>query len=130
TLVDELIPHEEYAELHEGELPPGVEDEAERRTRELGLDATNMPKELGGGGFSSLQQVLVQEQVGRATNAVAWMVHTPAQWLPKVATPFQMERWVLPTIRGELRECYAITEEGAGSDVDGITATAWRDGGE
>jgi acyl-CoA dehydrogenase len=130
TLVDELIPHEEYAELHEGEVPPGVEEQAESRTRELGFEAINMPKELGGGGFTSFQQVLVQEQVGRATNAVAWVIHTPAQWLPKVATPFQMERWVLPTIQGKLRECYAITEEGAGSDVDGISATARRDGDE
>ena len=130
TLVDELIRHEEYAELHEGELPPGVEEEAEGRTHELGFGAINMPKELGGNGFTSLQQVLVQEQVGRATNAVAWVIHTPAQWLPKVATPFQMDRWVRPTIWGELRECYAITEEGAGSDVDGITATARRDGDE
>jgi Acyl-CoA dehydrogenase, middle domain len=40
----------------------------------------------------------------------------------------QLERWVLPTIRGERRECYAITEEGAGSDVDAIQATAHRDG--
>src|SRR5205823_147871 len=130
TLVDELIPHEEYAELHDGELPPGVEEQAERRTRELGFAAINIPKELGGGGFTSFQQVLVQEQVGRATNAVAWVIHTPAQWLPKVATPFQMERWVLPTIQGKLRECYAITEEGAGSDVDGISATARREGDE
>jgi alkylation response protein AidB-like acyl-CoA dehydrogenase len=44
-----------------------------------------------------------------------------------VATDEQLERWVLPTIRGERRECYAITEEGAGSDVDAIQATARRD---
>jgi alkylation response protein AidB-like acyl-CoA dehydrogenase len=39
-----------------------------------------------------------------------------------------METWVLPTIRGERHECYAITEEGAGSDVDAIVARARRDG--
>jgi acyl-CoA dehydrogenase len=130
AFVDELIPHEVHAELHGGELPDGVEEAAERRAEEIGFGAINMPKELGGGGFTTFQQVLVQEQVGRATNAVAWMIHTPAQWLPKVASDFQMERWVLPTIRGELRECYAITEEGAGSDVDAIQATALRDGDE
>ena len=130
SLVDELIPHEVHAEMHGGELPPGVMDHAMERVRELGFEAINMPKELGGGGFTSFQQVLVQEQVGRATNAVAWMIHTPASWLPKVASEYQMDRWVLPTIRGELRECYAITEEGAGSDVDGIQATARRHGGD
>jgi acyl-CoA dehydrogenase len=40
----------------------------------------------------------------------------------------QIERWLEPAIRGERRECYAITEAGAGSDVDAITATARRDG--
>ena len=39
---------------------------------------------------------------------------TPAGWLPQVATQHQIETWVLPTIRGERHECYAITEEGAG----------------
>jgi acyl-CoA dehydrogenase len=34
----------------------------------------------------------------------------------------------VPTIRGERQECYAITEEGAGSDVDAIEATARREG--
>ena len=33
-----------------------------------------------------------------------------------------------PAIAGEREECYAITEEGAGSDVDAIEATADRDG--
>jgi acyl-CoA dehydrogenase len=123
AFVDELIPHEVEAELHDGELL----ERHRRRVHELGFDAINMPKELGGG-FSAFQQVLVQEQVGRATNALGWVIHTPASWLPQVATDEQLERWVVPTIRGERRECYAITEEGAGSDVDAIEATALRDG--
>jgi acyl-CoA dehydrogenase len=128
AFVDELIPYEVQAEMNGGELPPEVMKRAEARVRELGFEAINMPKELGGGGFTSFQQVLVQEQVGRATNALGWPIHTPASWLPAVASDYQKDRWVLPTIRGELRECYAITEEGAGSDVDGIQATARRDG--
>jgi acyl-CoA dehydrogenase len=128
--VDELIPFEVEAETHGGDLPTEVIDRHRRRVRELGFEALNMPKELGGGGFTSFQQVLVQEQVGRATNALGWVIHTPASWLPKVASEYQMQRWVLPTIRGEMRECYAITEEGAGSDVDAIQATARRDGEE
>jgi acyl-CoA dehydrogenase len=128
AFVDELIPHEVQAELHGGELPPGLLEAHRRRVAELGLEAINMPKELGGGGFSTFQQVLVQEQVGRVTNALGWVVHTPASWLPEVASQEQLDRWVVPTIRGERRECYAITEEGAGSDVDAIQATAARDG--
>jgi acyl-CoA dehydrogenase len=130
AFADELIPSEVEAEMAGGELPKAVVAAHKARAIELGLFATNMPAELGGQGCSSLQQVLVQEQVGRVTNALAWVAATPPSWLPPVATPYQLERFVLPTVRGEREECYAITEEGAGSDVDGIVATARRDGDE
>ncbi|MGO9558845.1 MAG: acyl-CoA dehydrogenase family protein [Acidimicrobiales bacterium] len=128
AFVDDLIPYEEGAELNEGELPPEVAEKMRARAKSDGLLATNMPRSLGGGGYSMFQQVLVQEQVGRATNALAWMVSTPPQWWPEVATEFQTQRWIVPTVDGEASECYAITEEGAGSDVDAITSTARRDG--
>jgi acyl-CoA dehydrogenase len=130
TFADELIPLEVTAELSDGELPEEVTAAHATRARELRLCATNMPRELGGLGYTALQQVLVQEQVGRVTNALAWVASTPPSWLPAVATPFQLEKFVLPVIRSEREECYAITEEGAGSDVDAIVATARRDGGD
>ncbi len=125
---DELIPFEEQAELAGGELPPDVTAGHAKRARELGLASTNMPVELGGGGCTTLQQVLVQEQMGRVTNALGWVASTPPSWLPEVATPDQLERYVRPAIAGDREECYAITEEGAGTDVDAIEATAHRDG--
>ena len=128
TFADEVIPYEEQAELAGGELPADLAAAHAARARELGICATNMPKELGGGGCTTLQQVLVQEQVGRVTNALAWAVSTPPSWLPAVATPDQTQRYVLPAVRGEREECYAITEEDAGSDVAAIEATARRDG--
>lgn len=127
---EELIPHEVEAEMNGGRLPDEVRERHHRMAIELGLYAMNMPKELGGGGMTTLQQVLVSEQIGRVTNALGWCVHTPPSWAPKVVSPEQLERWIIPAIRGELRECYAITEEGAGSDVDAIAATARRDGDE
>jgi acyl-CoA dehydrogenase len=130
AFTDELIPFEVEAELNDGELPKDVVAAHKARAIELGLFATNMPAELGGRGCTSLQQVLVQEQVGRVTNALAWVAATPPSWLPGVATQYQLEKFVLPTISGEREECYAITEEGAGSDVDGIVGTARRDGDE
>ena len=127
---DELIGFEEQAEAAAGELPADLTAGHAKRARELGLHSTNMPAELGGGGCTTLQQVLVQEQMGRVTNALGWVAATPPSWLPGVATADQLDRYVRPAIAGEREECYAITEEGAGSDVDAIEATARRDGEE
>jgi len=127
---EELIPWEVHAEMHDGEIPPDVREKHEHLARELGLTAINQPKELGGHGYTTRQQVLIMEQAGRVTNALGWLVSTPPSWLPAVATSYQMERWVLPTIAGEKHEAYAITEENAGSDVSALAATARREGDE
>ncbi len=127
-LTDRLIPHEEHAEAHEGELPDGVEAELTEQARELGLTATNMPTAVGGRGCTTLQVVLVQEQGGRVTNALAWLLTTPPAWWPAVANDHQRATYLLPTVRGEREECYAITEEHAGSDLADLRATAVRDG--
>lgn len=128
TFVDEVIPLEVEIELANGHYPPGLAEAHKARAIELGLYATNMSKDVGGQGCSMLQQVLVQEQCGRATNGLGWAMGTPPAWFPEVATPDQLERYVKPAARGERIECYAITEEDAGSDVDAITSTAKRDG--
>jgi acyl-CoA dehydrogenase len=128
TFADEVIPLEVEAELAGGHLSSGVVDGHRRRAIELGLYATNIPTEFGGQGLTSLQQVLIQEQGGRVTNALAWVLATPPAWWPAVATPYQRERWLLPTVRGQMHECYAITEEHAGSDISDLATTARRDG--
>ena len=89
-----------------------------------------MPTSVGGPGCTALQQVLVQEQCGRVTNGLAWVMATPPQWWADVATDYQRERWLLPSVRGEKHEAYAITEEFAGSDVSALQTTARRDGDE
>ena len=128
--VETLMPFEVEAELAGGMLPKEVLAEHRSRAIELGLYATNMPTSVGGPGCSALQQVLVQEQCGRVTNGLAWVMATPPQWWPEVATDYHRERWLLPSVRGEKHEAYAITEEFAGSDVSALTTTARRDGDE
>ena len=128
AFADELIPLEVEAELNEGRLDPDVTAAHRARAIKLGLYATNMPESVGGAGCTTFQQVLVQEQAGRVTNALGWCMHTPPAWWPEVSNDYQRERWLLPTIRGEMHECYAITEELAGSDVAAIRSTARRDG--
>lgn len=126
--VDELIPWEVEAEMNRGEIPPDVAKSHREKAAELGLTSINMPESMGGPGYSTMEQVLIQEQSGRATNALGWVVSTGPSWIEPVVTDHQMRRWIRPTVDGEVHECYAITEEGAGSDVDGIVATARREG--
>ena len=124
------MPHEVEAELAGGMLPKELTAEHQGRAIELGLYATNMPASVGGPGCTALQQVLVQEQCGRVTNGLGWVMATPPQWWVEVATDYQRERWLLPSVRGEKHEAYAITEEFAGSDVSALQTTARRDGDE
>jgi acyl-CoA dehydrogenase len=129
TWVDEeLIPHELEAEMNGGDLPPEVIDRQRARMHELGFHAINMPKELGGDELPMFQQVLVSEQIGRVTNGLGWILHNGPEWAIDVFTTDQIDRYLKRMTQGEIQECYAITEEGAGSDVDAISATARRDG--
>lgn len=126
--VETLIPYEVQAELADGSLPRDLSRQHQQQALERGLYATNMPTSVGGPGLTMLQQVLVQEQVGRVTNGLAWVMHTPPAWWVHVATEHQLERWLRPAVRGERHECYAITEEFAGSDVGALMTTAMRAG--
>lgn len=128
--VESLMPFEVEAELAGGVLPKEVTAEHHARALALGLYATNMPTSVGGRGCTALQQILVQEQCGRVTNGLGWVMATPPQWWPEVATDHQLQKWLLPSVRGEKHEAYAITEEFAGSDVSALQTTARRDGDE
>ncbi|CKH01861.1 acyl-CoA dehydrogenase family protein [Mycolicibacterium smegmatis] len=130
AFAESLMPYEAEAEAAGGKMPKELTEKFQARAIELGLYATNIPKSAGGPGCTALQQVLVQEQVGRVTNGLAWVMHTPPQWWVEVATDHQRQRWLLPTVRGEKHEAYAITEEFAGSDVSDLAATARREGDE
>jgi alkylation response protein AidB-like acyl-CoA dehydrogenase len=128
AFVAELIPWEVEAEMNRGEIPPDVAKGHHERAGELGLLSINMPEEMGGPGYTMMEQTLIQEQTGRVTNALGWVVSTGPSWIEEVVTDHQMEKWIRPTVDGDIHECYAITEADAGSDVDGIRATARRDG--
>ena len=124
----ELIPWEQHAEEHDGFIPEDVRQGHIRKAREMGLWLPLIDKEHGGGGLDTSEIVAVQEEIGRVTNGVGWCYHDTSPFLVKTATPWQMERYVQPILDGKRHECYAITEEGAGSDVDAIQATAKKDG--
>jgi acyl-CoA dehydrogenase len=130
SFVDEvLIPLEVDAELAGGRIEPAVVQRVRARASELRLDAGNHAAEHGGQGWSALEQVLVHEELGRNTNGIWWVIGGGYNVLSR-GTPEQIERYLLPTLRGERADSYAVTEAGAGSDPSGISTTAERvDGG-
>src|SRR5579862_10042377 len=124
---DVLIPLEEQAELAGGRLPADVVARVTAAARDARLVGGNHAVEHGGQGWSALDQVLVQEELGRNTNGVWWHMGGGYNVLAR-GTPEQIERYLLPTLRGERADAYAVTEAEAGSDPGGIAATAVREG--
>ncbi len=104
-------------------------DAARAKARAAGFANLNMPGQYGGLDLPMLDLVAIEEESGKATNGLGFFVadRGPRELLDAV-TPEQAERWVLPVVRGEMSEAWAITEPGAGSDVMGIQASAERDG--
>ena len=124
----ELAPLEDACEAHNG-LTAEEHDQVVAAVLASGLQAVNMPTEWGGAGLSILEQVVVQEELGKLTNALWDAVWRPANAL-RFCTPEQRERYLLPVIRGEIRDAYAVTEREAGSDPQSIVTTADKvDGG-
>jgi alkylation response protein AidB-like acyl-CoA dehydrogenase len=127
-LAEDVIPWETHAEMNGGEIPEEVKQTHRKRANELGLHGISVPKEYGGAGMTALEQIGVQEEIGRVTNGLGWCFHSTPPWMIGPCSDYQMETWVMPNIRGDRNECYAITEEHAGSDVEAIRATARREG--
>jgi acyl-CoA dehydrogenase len=125
-LTEAIIPFEEPCEAGRG-LPAESLAEIRRLTLEHELNAINMPTEWGGQGLSVLDQVIVQERLGQLTNALWDAVWRPANAL-RHCTPEQRERYLVPAIAGERRDCFAVTEERAGSDPSLIETVAAPDG--
>jgi alkylation response protein AidB-like acyl-CoA dehydrogenase len=123
-----LQPYEVEAELNNGELPPDVRKRHKSRAIELGFSAMDVPKSHGGLELPIVEQVAVWEQLGRVTNGLSWCFAEPQSWMFEACSKRQIEEYVLPLMRGEKHDCYAITEAGPGSDVAALEATAERDG--
>jgi len=109
-----LVPLEEVVEAN-GHLPHPHRAALRNAVVDCGFTGINHASMDGGCGFSILQQMLINEQLGRATCGL-WA----AVWQPPIALKFgteaQKQAYLRPSCRGERRGCFAITEPGAGSD--------------
>lgn len=128
VFVDEvLIPLEITAELAGGPLPPDAQSRIRSEALGRGLQGGLHRREHGGNSWTTTEWFIVEEQLGRSTNGVSWyMPNAYNVW--KAANDEQIERWLIPALRGELHDAYAVTEADAGSDPSGIETTANRAG--
>ncbi|HEY4829068.1 MAG TPA: acyl-CoA dehydrogenase family protein [Solirubrobacteraceae bacterium] len=130
-----LIPLELEAEERGGLLPDETIEHIKREAIAARLNGGRFDPEYGGQGWSMLEWFLVNEQFGRVTNGIHWNVPSAYNVLMQ-ASPEQIERYLLPALRGEGGDAYAVTEAEAGSDPSGISTTAvatdagWRINGE
>jgi len=119
----------EFSIAERGSIDPAEVDELRRKARAEGFSMLNMPTDLGGRDLPMLGQVALEEVSGKATNGLGFaVVDRGPRELLEIATPEQRERYVMPVVRGEYREAWALTEPGAGSDLANLQATAVRDG--
>jgi alkylation response protein AidB-like acyl-CoA dehydrogenase len=101
------------------------------RLRELGLFGLNVPEEYGGLGADRVSYALAFEEIARAWLGAAGLFgpHSVACWMvARHGTDGQKERYLPAMASGELRSGIALTEPGAGTDLQGIVTTAAPDG--
>jgi acyl-CoA dehydrogenase len=91
-----------------------------------GLVGGSLPTDVGGQGWSMLEQVLVHEQLGQSTGGL-WSYIPGAYNALLHCDDDQRRRYLEPSLRGERFGAYAVTEPEAGSDARALRATAVRD---
>src|SRR5699024_7112235 len=109
-----LFPHELTCEENNG-LDQQTLEQINEQVLAWNFNAINHAKEDGGQDFTIFEQMLVNEQLGKVTNALCDTVFQPAYPM-RLGTKQQKEEYLIPTNLGKRRDAYAITEENAGSD--------------
>ncbi|MDQ3885908.1 MAG: acyl-CoA dehydrogenase family protein [Actinomycetota bacterium] len=97
-----------------------------------GLLGIDVPEEYGGGATADFRfnAIVAEELAWAGASGVGYPLHNDivAPYLLQLCTPEQRQRWLPGFCRGELITAIAMTEPGAGSDLQGIRSTAVRDG--
>ena len=102
-----------------------------RRAGELGLLCTDIPEEYGGGGGDFRHEAVIHEEMARrALTGMSNSVHSiVAHYLLNHGTEAQKRKYLPAMALGELVGAIAMTEPGAGSDLQGVrTRAELRDG--
>jgi acyl-CoA dehydrogenase len=124
----EIVPH-----LAEWERAGEVPRELHAKAAKLGLLGIGYPEEVGGGGGTVLDSATVTEELilaGGSSGLIA-ALFTHGIALPHIIAagdPALIDRYVRPTLAGELIGSLAVTEPDGGSDVAGLRTTARAEG--
>jgi len=121
--------------FHDGWERDGIVDRALWvQAGEQGLLGTDVPEQYGGGGTADFRfNCVVQEELVRVgASGVGFPLHNDvvAPYLLGLTSDEQRERWLPGFTSGETITAIAMTEPGAGSDLQGLRTTARRDGGD
>lgn len=129
-------------QLAEQELTKEVLDEVEAtghfpeeildKMAKAGLFGIKVPKDLGGAGADNVTYIMVMEEIAKVSAIASIYVATPNSLssgpLLISGTRDQIQKYLVPIAKGEKKVCFALTEPGAGSDPNGMTTTAVKDG--
>ena len=124
-ITSELAPYEERWRKQQH-----VDTAVWRKAGDMGLLLTDVPREYGGGGGTFAYEAVIAEELVRAGvasfgNGVHSIV---AHYILNHGTEAQKQRWLPAMAGGELIGVIAMSEPGAGSDLQGVKARAVRDG--
>ena len=122
----ELYPYENEVEKS-NHIDESLADSIKKKAIDLGLYATNMPIEHGGGGLDTLTLCLIEKELGKANFGLQYIVARPSNIL-LACKGEQIENYLVPTINGKKVECLAMTEPNAGSDVRSMQCRADKEG--
>ena len=124
----EIYPHEAEVE-RTGVVPKEIAQDIKRKTLNLGFYACNFPESVGCAGLNHREFALVERELGRGSMALNHFFGRPQNILMACKND-QIDRYLMPAVRGEKMDALAMTEPGAGSDVRGMKCSAVRDGGD
>ncbi len=95
---------------------------------EAGLLCFDVPEEYGGAGIDDFRfnVVLSEEQTRSGASGPGFSVHSDiiVPYLTSLGTPAQKQRWLPGCVSGQIITAIAMTEPGAGSDLQGVRTTA------
>jgi acyl-CoA dehydrogenase len=125
-LAAEIAPHYDDYEAN-GIVPP----ERWRAAGAAGLLCASMPEEYGGAGGTYAHESAIIEALGHAgVDGFGIALHNSivAPYLLHYGSEEQKRKWLPKMATGELIGAIAMTEPGAGSDLQGVRTRAERDG--